>query len=237
MADVGAISATVLYTAAILMLLGVRSWRQHRITGTAGFNGFRGAKTAATRVAGAGFVLALLTGVVSPVLVCLHTLPLLWADSRWASALTVGGALLGLAGVVLAFAAQSEMGTSWRIGVDTSERTELVTHGLFAVTRNPIFTALLLIQIGTAAMAPTWMVILGVASLLLACQVQVRLVEEPYLMAMHKVSYPSYASRAGRFLPVLGRLHHAHHSPANRRTQHGAGETNPSDGHPGVAGR
>ncbi len=141
MADVGATSATVLYTAAILMLLGVRSWQQYRMPGTPGFNGFRGAKTAAARVAGAGFVFALLTGVVSPALVWLHALPLLWADSGCVTALTVGGGVLALAGVVFAFAAQSTMGASWRIGVDTSERTELVTHGLFTVIRNPIFTA------------------------------------------------------------------------------------------------
>ncbi len=39
MADVGAMSAAVFYTASILMLVGVRSWQQQRITGTAGFNG------------------------------------------------------------------------------------------------------------------------------------------------------------------------------------------------------
>jgi protein-S-isoprenylcysteine O-methyltransferase Ste14 len=42
---------------------------------------------------------------------------------------------LGLAGSLLA---QLAMGDSWRIGVDESEKTELVTAGPFAVVRNPI---------------------------------------------------------------------------------------------------
>lgn len=210
MAEVGAVSAAVLYAAAIVMLLGVRSWQQHRTIGTAGFNGFAGAETPAARVAGVGFVVAVLAGVLSPILAWLHVLPLLWPGwQRAAGLMVVGGALLAVAGVALAVVSQNAMGTSWRIGVDTSERTDLVTRGLFAVIRNPIFTSLLIIQCGTTLMAPTWVAVVGVGALVLACQLQVRLVEEPYLLTTHQTSYSSYAARAGRFVPLLGRLRHA----------------------------
>lgn len=45
---------------------------------------------------------------------------------------------LGLAviGLALVLAAQQAMGDSWRIGVDPSERTGLVTTGAFATVRN-----------------------------------------------------------------------------------------------------
>lgn len=56
MADLTAVVAAAAYLSAIVVLLGVRSWRQHRATGTAGFNGLRGAKTRAARVASVGFV-------------------------------------------------------------------------------------------------------------------------------------------------------------------------------------
>lgn len=136
MTDVAAVSAAVLYAVAILMLFGVRSWQQYRATGAAGFNGFR-SKAMAARVAGTGFVVALVAGVLSPVLVRGHVLPTLGSDSRWAPALAGGGASLALAGILMAFAAQATMGTSWRIGVDTSESTDLVTHGLFAGSETP----------------------------------------------------------------------------------------------------
>ncbi|MGB3829743.1 MAG: methyltransferase, partial [Ornithinimicrobium sp.] len=93
------------------------------------------------------------------------------------------------------------------IGVDTAERTDLITHVLFAWIRNPNFTALLVIHLGTTMMAPTWIAIIALVALALACQVQVRLVEEPYLLATHTTTYPKYAARAGRFVPLLGRLH------------------------------
>lgn len=46
-------------------------------------------------------------------------------------------------------AAQQAMGRSWRIGVDTDERTELVTEGVFGLVRNPVFTAMIVAVGGT----------------------------------------------------------------------------------------
>ena len=98
------------------------------------------------------------------------------------------------------------MGDSWRIGVDPSERTALVTDGGFALVRNPIFTAMIAVQAGTAAMAPTWLSVSGTAALVLACQVQTRCVEEPYLRRTHGTTYLGYAGGTGRFVHALGRL-------------------------------
>jgi protein-S-isoprenylcysteine O-methyltransferase Ste14 len=37
-------------------------------------------------------------------------------------------------------------------------------------------------------------------------QIQVRLVEEPYLLRVHGDAYRRYAERTGRFVPWLGRF-------------------------------
>ncbi len=203
--DVQSWSAFGLYLAAVVILLVVRTWRHTRATGSSGFNRIR-ERGAAARVAGIGFVLALVSGAASPVLAALHVLPMIWTSPP--RLLGVGflvGALVAVDGVFLAVRAQDTMGASWRIGVDAGEETELVTHGVFATIRNPIFTALILIQGGTALMFPTWLALVGVGVMLLACELQVRLVEEPYLLVTHPVSYPSYANRTGRFVPLLAR--------------------------------
>jgi protein-S-isoprenylcysteine O-methyltransferase Ste14 len=44
------------------------------------------------------------------------------------------------------------------------------------------------------------------ACVLLSIQIQVRLVEEPYLLRVHGDAYRRYAARTGRFVPGLGRL-------------------------------
>ncbi|NLD75698.1 MAG: isoprenylcysteine carboxylmethyltransferase family protein, partial [Acidimicrobiales bacterium] len=97
------------------------------------------------------------------------------------------------------------MGASWRIGVDPDERTGLVTHGLFALVRNPIFTAMLVTALGLTLMVGNVISLTGLGALFAALEVQVRLVEEPYLRTVHGPDYERYSATAGRFLPGLGR--------------------------------
>ena len=98
------------------------------------------------------------------------------------------------------------MGDSWRIGVDPIERTALVTNGAFAVVRNPIFTAMLVTATGLTMTIPNVISIVGLAALIAALEVQVRLVEEPYLLTAQGDDYRTYAQRVGRFAPRIGRL-------------------------------
>ena len=98
------------------------------------------------------------------------------------------------------------MGPSWRIGVDEAERTELVTMGPFAVVRNPIFAAMLPAVLGVALLVPNAVALAGFVALFVALELQVRLVEEPYLLRAHGDRYAEYAARTGRFVPGVGRL-------------------------------
>lgn len=116
----------------------------------------------------------------------------------------IGIALAGGAGIVV-FLAQLGMGASWRIGVNEGERTELVTGGWFSVVRNPIYSAMILGWLGFALMVPTWLGFAAVAVIAGGLELQVRLIEEPYLLRSHGDEYRAYASRVGRFLPRLGR--------------------------------
>ena len=103
------------------------------------------------------------------------------------------------------FAAQLSMGTSWRIGQDASERTELVAHGLFRAVRNPIYSAMLVTVSGLTLLCCSWITASAFATLLIALELQVRAVEEPYLARVHGDAYARYAAIVGRFIPILGR--------------------------------
>ncbi len=99
--------------------------------------------------------------------------------------------------------AQLAMGRSWRVGVREGEDTELCTDGPFRGCRNPVFTGMLA-SLGSLVL---WLPALIVPwfALLVALQIQVRLVEEPHLRALHGEAYRRYAAATGRFLPGLGR--------------------------------
>ncbi|MFD0866916.1 methyltransferase family protein, partial [Tessaracoccus lubricantis] len=166
------------------------------------FRGFSGRMGSAGWWGGRLFALALVGFLLSPALVGLGVLPVL-TDSAWPFAAGVIIALLAMAAVLWA---QSTMGSSWRVGVDATETTDLVTGGPFAYVRNPIFTAMILAALGFAVAAPTWLGALSLMALVIGIQLQVRFEEEPYLLATHGPAYRNYAARTGRFVPGLGRL-------------------------------
>jgi len=119
-------------------------------------------------------------------------------------ALHLLGAVFAVSGIAGALAAQLSMGDSWRVGVDDSETTALVTGGLFAWVRNPIFTFIGLSLLGLIFLVPNALSLAAAALTLLGIELQVRAVEEPYLERTHGDVYRAYSSRVGRFIPGLG---------------------------------
>jgi protein-S-isoprenylcysteine O-methyltransferase Ste14 len=196
--------ALALYVVYMALTFGLRTLIQLRRTGSTGFHGVGGRFGSIEWLAGVGFTAAVVTGAAAPVLALLDLVePIAALD---VAAVHVAGLVLALAGIVATFVAQVAMGESWRIGVDEGERTSLVTSGPFAMVRNPIFAAMLPAALGLALLVPSWVSILGLAGLLLALELQVRLVEEPYLLQVHGGAYAGYAARVGRFFPGVGRL-------------------------------
>lgn len=197
-----ALVAAVLYIAGLVALFGVRTWQHQRATGTSGFNGFS-RRDGWARAAGLLFAVAVLAGTAALVAAAAG-MPVLTPPGL-VTPLAVAGLLVAAAGLALAWVAQSSMGSSWRIGVDPGETTQLVTTGVFARARNPIFTAMILAQAGTVLMAPSWLSLAALAALVAAIELQVRHVEEPYLRTTHSTAYLDYAAQVGRFVPLLGR--------------------------------
>jgi len=199
--------ALALYGVYLVVTFGLRTLIQVRRTGSTGFHGLGGRPGSAEWIAGVGFTVALLVGAAAPVLALLDLVePFAGLDT---TAVHVAGALLAVGGIAATFYAQVAMGSSWRIGVDEAERTELVTSGPFALVRNPIFAAMAPTGLGLTLLVPSWVAFVGLAGLIAALELQVRVAEEPYLRRVHGEAYAEYASRVGRFFPGVGRLRRA----------------------------
>jgi protein-S-isoprenylcysteine O-methyltransferase Ste14 len=195
------VAALAAYGVYLLVAFGLRTVIQVRRTGDTGFRGLSGRAGSAAWWAGVGFVSALLVGLTAPVAALAGVEPVGLLDR---TPLHLAGTGLAVLGIALTLAAQLRMGTQWRVGVDEQERTELVTTGLFALVRNPVFTAMGLTGLGIALMVPNVIAVVGLAALVAALQLQVRIVEEPYLRRLHGAKYASYEAAVGRFLPGLG---------------------------------
>ena len=156
-------------------------------------------------VAGVLFVFASLTvGVIAPLLQLAGLMtPVPGFDGPRTRA--QGGVLFAV-GFVSMLTSQLVMGASWRIGVARGEPTTVITARPFAWVRNPIFASAVVASVGLAALVPNAAAFAGVALLVVAVELQVRWVEEPYLMRQHGSAYRRYAARTGRFVPGVGRL-------------------------------
>lgn len=187
----------------LALAFGVRVVVALRTTGSTGIVPF-GSAPPIERLGGGLFFAGVLLGALNPLLALVDAIEP-WSELDTTGAHVAGFALCAI-GIAGTFAAQMAMGASWRIGTDPSERTELVTGGVFSLCRNPIYTFMLTAWIGFALLVPTWLVAVAGVLLIVGIEIQVRLVEEPHLLRSHGEPYRAWASRVGRFVPGLGRL-------------------------------
>lgn len=200
-----AAAALALYCVSLALTFGVRIAVQWRRTGSTGVRGLSPDAGAFEWLAGGLFLGGLLLGAAAPVLALLDLVePIATLDG---GAGHVVGLVLAAGGISLTFAAQLAMGDSWRIGVDPDEQLALVTDGPFALVRNPIYSAMIPTVLGLVLLVPSAVALAAFACLVAGLELQVRLVEEPYLLETHGGEYAGYAARVGRFVPGLGLMY------------------------------
>lgn len=200
------LAALLLYVVGLTVCFGARSWlHRARTGGDAGFRrprrdprspGWWGAILfVAALVLGLAGLLLGTFGLVEPLLPVDRMLAVPWL-----------GLLVALVGFVGTVGSQHAMGPSWRIGVEATERTDLVQSGVFGWSRNPVFLTMVLTLAGLTLVIPNVVQLAALACLVIAVKIQVQWVEEPYLLRTHGAAYARYASRVGRFVPGVGRL-------------------------------
>jgi protein-S-isoprenylcysteine O-methyltransferase Ste14 len=187
-----------------LLTVGLRMAVQLRRTGSTGFKGLGGASGLTERIGGSLFALAVLLCIAGPALQLAGALSS--AEALDGEGTKILGVVLASLGIAITSFAQFAMADAWRIGVDPAERTELVIDGPFSLVRNPIYAAMIPSFVGIALLAPNAVTIAGAVLLIMALELQTRLIEEPYLTRAHGGRYTAYAARVGRFLPKIGRL-------------------------------
>lgn len=110
---------------------------------------------------------------------------------------------IGIGMLLIAFIwtiiAQENMKNAWRMGIDETTETPLVTNGLFAYTRNPVFVGLILSFGGLfLATSNTFTLVVFLLEFILI-QIQIRL-EEAHLEELHGQTYLEYKSKTRRLI-------------------------------------
>ncbi|PZU88409.1 MAG: isoprenylcysteine carboxylmethyltransferase family protein [Chryseobacterium sp.] len=109
------------------------------------------------------------------------------------------GLILMLLALIWTIVAQNQMKNSWRIGIDNDMKTELVTSGLFSVSRNPVFLGMIASLVGLFFVTPNAISLLFLILGYVLIQVQIRL-EEEFLYRQHGEKYLDYLIKVRRLV-------------------------------------
>ena len=101
--------------------------------------------------------------------------------------------------LILVWISQSQMSTSWRIGIDEDNKTKLVTNGMFSISRNPIFLGIMIANVGLFLIIPNAFTLLIISLSTISVNTQIRL-EEEFLKQEFENDYFKYAKKVKRWL-------------------------------------
>ena len=111
--------------------------------------------------------------------------------------------LLGVTLIICAFVifvlALSALGNSWRLGIDENHPGLLVTTGIYAHSRNPIYLFFDLYFLGTFLINGSLFFLIMTALVALNLHYQI-LQEEQFLARAHRATYEAYCTRTARYL-------------------------------------
>ncbi len=120
-----------------------------------------------------------------------------YIDSVW---LRIFGAILGISGVGIFIVSVLTMRDSWRAGIPKDKKTDLVTSGIYAYSRNPAFIGFDFVYIGVILMFFNWVLfaitLLAVAML----HLQIVNVEEDFLITTFGDDYLAYRKKVCRYI-------------------------------------
>lgn len=153
---------------------------------------------------------------IVPVVLAWNVLPAVAATTRrglfglphWADGMTAvfavrsAAAALGVICYLITVYCWLLMGRSWSMAVVPRQKTELVTRGIYAWVRHPIYALSIALMLCTAIVAPTIPMLAVAAVHLVVMNLKARN-EERHLTERHGASYTAYCGRVGRFFPRL----------------------------------
>lgn len=109
------------------------------------------------------------------------------------------GLIITSIGVSFFILAMVFMKTSWRVGIDKSTETILVTSGLYKYSRNPAFVGMDLMFIGIAITHANVITMLLTILVIIILHLQI-LQEEMHMEEMFQKKYNEYAVKTPRYL-------------------------------------
>ncbi len=124
-----------------------------------------------------------------------------WARAvEWVALLRILAAVVAVLCLAATIKCWARMGKDWRMAVTGEPSQPLITDGLFARIRHPIYAFSVLLMLCTMVILPTWPILVAGAAHITLMVLKARN-EERHLLAHHGEAYARYLARTGRFVP------------------------------------
>lgn len=114
--------------------------------------------------------------------------------------LRIIGLIILALGVVAFIVSVLQMKDNWRAGVQREEKTELVTTGIYSVSRNPAFLGFDLMYIGIVITFFNWYLCVATCIVMVLFHLQIVNVEEDFLVEAFGDEYIKYRKKVCRYL-------------------------------------
>lgn len=112
--------------------------------------------------------------------------------------LRAAGLVIAAIGVALFITAMLTMRDSWRAGV-SKDKTELVTSGIFKISRNPAFLGFDLMYIGVLMVFFNWVLLIFSVFAILTLHLQIVINEEEAMQSAFGEEYLDYKKKVNRY--------------------------------------
>ena len=134
------------------------------------------------------------------VLPIIQLISILWYIGTAHIAFRIIGCVINAVGVLTFIMSVLQMKDSWRAGVQREDKTNLVTTGIYSISRNPAFLGFDLMYIGILFTFFNWFLCFATSFVLVFFHLQIVNVEEDFLIDAFGEEYIQYKKKVCRYL-------------------------------------
>lgn len=109
------------------------------------------------------------------------------------------GIIIAILGDIVFVISVWTMKDSWRAGVSPTDKTELVTDGIYQISRNPAFLGFDLVYVGVFLIFFNWVLFLVSVFAMIMFHLQIVNVEEDFLLDSFGEDYIAYKKKVNRY--------------------------------------
>ena len=113
----------------------------------------------------------------------------------------IGLVILLISNIIFIFSIIT-MKNNWRVGIPNNDNTNLITNGIYKISRNPAFLAFDLLYIGLSLVYPNPLNIIFTILLIIMFDRQIKY-EEQYLLKTFKEKYQNYCEKVRRYFIIF----------------------------------